>query len=160
MSASSDRLFSLDFYLIDPSHVLDIQNRDFFIIFLELEIWGAVIASKEDHQHRIYHARLLLLLARVLSSYMRNSCPFLFSYIERVIILKNCLVVTSKDDYFIAVSYGIMKGSAIRPAFFSLSTSELNINLCQGTIELSPAKTYNISKSYLQRYRYHHQCST
>lgn len=67
MGETADWLIALDFYLIDPFHVLYIQHRDVFVVLLVLEIWRAEIPAEEDQQHLVDHTRLLLFFGRVLA---------------------------------------------------------------------------------------------
>ena len=57
--------------------------------------------------------------------------------VEGVIVLKNGVVMASINDYFIAVSYHVMKGSCIWKHLLNRYVVELmNVNFGQGMHEL------------------------
>lgn len=70
---------------------------------------------------------------------MRDCRPFLFGYVEGVIILGDGFVVPSIDDDFVTVGDHVVEGTAIWQGFFCLCAGELNVDLCQRVVKLTPA---------------------
>ena len=65
--------------------------------------------------------------------------PLLLSHIEGVIILGDGFVVSAVDDDFVAVGDHIMEGSAVGQGLLCFCTGELDVDLHQRVVELTPA---------------------
>lgn len=66
MCKSAFGLLSQYLNLVDPSHVLDVQDIDQVVAYLILKIMGTKVTAEEDHQHLKQNTTLLLHLLRIL----------------------------------------------------------------------------------------------
>jgi len=135
--------WSLSSYLnlIDPSHVLNIQNWDVIVANLILEIWRTVVSPKENHKLIIKNTAVFLNFLRILTWNVRYSHPFHFRHIERVVILKDRSAVSSEDDDFVAIGYHAMKGSSLGQSLFGFGWVQLNTQLCQWVVVFTATVT-------------------
>lgn len=67
VSETTHRLLTSHLYLINPSHIFDVQNRKSLIATALNAIFLAVITSIENHEHFIEHTALLFNFLRVFS---------------------------------------------------------------------------------------------
>jgi hypothetical protein len=130
VSKSSNWLISLHVNLINPSHILNIQNWNIFIVCLVLDIWRAIIPTEEDKQHFIQDTRLFFFLLWIFSRNMGNCNPLLLWNVEGIIILQYVFVVASEDDDLISISHHILESSAFRQCFFNSRGSQLGAYFC------------------------------
>lgn len=130
MSKPGRRIFSPQLDRLNPLHGLNIKNFD---SIGELLCWLISIfaekPSKEDQKRVIDDARLFFVFGLTVFGHGMGVGPFAARDVEGVEVVKHFPVMSSINQYFVAVVFHGVIGSAIRHYFFKA-------NLVKGWVDL------------------------
>ena len=146
-------------YLLNPPHVLDVQHRYQIVAGLVLEVWGAVVASEEDHEHLVEDTCLLLDLLGVDSGDVGNGNPLFLADVEGVVVLEDGVAVSAEDDDFVAEGDLVVECPALGERLLGLGGGEGQAELGEGVVVLAPAEAW-VGDQYLRRCRGSRRSST
>ena len=140
MGESRSRIEPFQFDRLNPLHALKIKNFHITTQLLKLSHLVDKTSSKEDKQRLVKNTWMSFPFVDGFWYFVRSQ-PFVVWNIEGYIVIKNFLIVTSIDQYFIAVDLHVMRSPPIWNGLQQLQFIKSWVDFDQSVDILAPRLT-------------------